>query len=70
MLWVDIEDNHTMTSGINGVPDGYWNSGLMSPADSFTFVFDSVDTFLYLYATLATRDGWSDYCKSSRGRRG
>lgn len=47
IVWFDVEGNHTSTSGVNGVPDGYWDSGLLSPGQSFSFVFDTVGTFLY-----------------------
>lgn len=38
---------HTTTSGIGGVFDGYWDSGLLPPMGQFTFVFDSIGTFPY-----------------------
>lgn len=38
---------HTSTSGSNGIPDGYWDSGNMLAGDSFSFVFDSVGVFPY-----------------------
>ncbi len=48
VLWVNTSAiSHTTTSGVNGVPDGYWDSGLMAPTDSFTFYFDSVGVFPY-----------------------
>jgi len=52
VLWVNTSTMvHTTTSGVNSVPNGYWDSGLMSPNDSFTFHFDSVGAFPY-YCTL------------------
>ncbi|UCG91530.1 MAG: T9SS type A sorting domain-containing protein [candidate division WOR-3 bacterium] len=48
VLWINQSAIvHTTTSGVNGIPDGYWNSGNMSPGDSFAFAFDSVGAFLY-----------------------
>jgi plastocyanin len=40
---------HTTTSGSECGPDGdgVWNSGDISPADSFDFVFDDVGEFPY-----------------------
>jgi plastocyanin len=38
---------HTSTSGTNGVPDGYWDSGNILAGDSFSFVFDSLGVFPY-----------------------
>lgn len=39
--------NHTSTSGTNCNPDGLWDSGLVSPGDSFSFVFDSAAEYPY-----------------------
>lgn len=48
VLWVNTSAMfHTTTSGINGVPNGYWDSGLMAPNDSFAFHFDSIGVFPY-----------------------
>ncbi len=48
VLWVNTSAlTHTTTSGVSGVPDGYWDSGLMPPNDSFTFHFDSSGVFPY-----------------------
>jgi plastocyanin len=38
---------HTTTSGVSGVPNGHWDSGLMAPNDSFAFHFDSAGVFPY-----------------------
>lgn len=38
---------HTSTSGVNGVPDGRWNSGDVSPGGSYSRAFDSSGTFHY-----------------------
>lgn len=52
VLWINSTTIiHTTTSGTNGVPDGLWDSGNMSPNDSFSFVFDTLGTFPY-YCTL------------------
>ena len=48
VLWVNVTAiGHTTTSGMNGVPDGYWDSGSMAQNDSFAFQFDSVGSFAY-----------------------
>ncbi len=48
VLWVNTSALvHTTTSGTGGVPNGYWDSGLMSPNDSFAFHFDSAGSFPY-----------------------
>jgi plastocyanin len=48
ILWINTTSIvHTTTSGVGGVPSGYWDSGLMSPNDSFYFHFDSADAFPY-----------------------
>jgi len=47
VLWLDGDGLHTTTSGVNGVPDGLWDSGSMSPGDSFALVFDAIGTFPY-----------------------
>lgn len=48
VLWVNTSALfHTTTSGTGGVPSGYWDSGLMSPNDSFAFHFDSAGSFPY-----------------------
>ena len=39
--------DHTSTSGTNGVPDGIWDSGVIHPGSSYSFVFDGVGTFEY-----------------------
>jgi plastocyanin len=38
---------HTSTSGVNGVPDGTWNSGDVAPGDSYARVFSTSGTFHY-----------------------
>jgi hypothetical protein len=48
VLWINTTAiGHTTTSGVNGVPDGYWDSGSMPANDSFAFQFDSVGSFPY-----------------------
>ena len=48
VLWVNTSAiMHTTTSGANGVPNGYWDSGSMLPNDSFAFHFDSAGVFPY-----------------------
>ena len=38
---------HTSTSGVNGVPDGKWDSGDLQPGISYSFKFTSTGTFNY-----------------------
>ncbi len=38
---------HTSTSGTNGVPDGTWNSGNLSPGNTYTRMFPTSGTFPY-----------------------
>lgn len=48
VMWINTSAIfHTTTSGVNGVPNGYWDSGSMSPNDSFYFHFDSAGVFPY-----------------------
>lgn len=48
VLWINTTAiGHTTTSGVNGIPDGYWDSGLLAANDSFTFEFDSAGSFSY-----------------------
>lgn len=48
VLWINTTViGHTTTSGASGVPDGFWDSGLMAANDSFAFEFDSAGTFPY-----------------------
>ncbi|UCC12642.1 MAG: T9SS type A sorting domain-containing protein [candidate division WOR-3 bacterium] len=48
VTWVNASGIiHTSTSGLNGIPDGYWDSGNIPAGDSFSFVFDSVGVFPY-----------------------
>ena len=48
VLWVNTSAIvHTTTSGVNGIPDGYWDSGSMAANDSFAFHFDSAGAFPY-----------------------
>lgn len=39
---------HTSTSGTNCDPDGTWDSGSLSPGESFSYVFSTEGTFDYL----------------------
>ena len=48
VLWINTSAIfHTTTSGVSGVPNGYWNSGSMASNDSFSFHFDSTGVFPY-----------------------
>lgn len=53
VLWINQSAliNHTTTSGDTGVPNGIWDSGFMSPGDSFIYHFVNVDNYSY-YCTL------------------
>ena len=39
--------SHTTTSGVNGVPDGMWDSGLLGHGATFSRVFSDPGTFPY-----------------------
>ncbi len=39
---------HTVTSGQDCTPDGEWDSGVLSPGESFSLVFEETGTFPYL----------------------
>lgn len=45
--WVNKEGNHTTTSGADCISDGKWNSGLLSPLQSFEFTFTEPGTYPY-----------------------
>ncbi len=47
VLWINQSaiSFHTTTSGENGIPDSIWDSGLMSPGDSFVFHFMNADNY-------------------------
>ena len=48
VLWVNKESvSHTTTSGVNGVWDSLWDSGVMALGDSFKHVFSTTGTFHY-----------------------
>ena len=48
VLWINTTAiGHTTTSGVDGVPDGYWDSGAMAANDSIAFHFDSAGSFPY-----------------------
>jgi len=38
---------HTSTSGTNGTPDGKWNSGDVTPGNTYEFTFDTAGTYPY-----------------------
>jgi len=38
---------HTSTSGTNGVPDGIWNSGDVTPGNTYERVFNAAGTYPY-----------------------
>jgi plastocyanin len=41
------ERNHTTTSGTNGTPDGVWDSGDVTPGNTFNFTFNTAGTYPY-----------------------
>jgi len=46
--WVNTDIRlHTTTSGVNGTPNGLWDSGTMNPNDSFSFIFASAGNYPY-----------------------
>jgi plastocyanin len=46
--WINTDIRlHTTTSGVNGTPNGLWNSGTMNSGDSFSFIFASAGNFPY-----------------------
>lgn len=49
VMWVNQASlqQHTTTSGSNCSNSGLWNSGLLSPGETFMYVFDSTGTFPY-----------------------
>lgn len=48
VLWINNGTiSHTSTSGTGCNPNGLWNSGLVSPGDSFSFAFDSAADYPY-----------------------
>lgn len=49
--WINTDIRlHTTTSGINGTPNGIWNSGTMNPGDTFRFRFTSSGNYPYYCA--------------------
>ncbi len=48
VIWVNNGSvAHTATSGTSCNPDGFWDSGLINPGNSFSFAFDSVAEYPY-----------------------
>jgi plastocyanin len=47
VVWVWEGNNHSSTSGTNGVPSGLWDSGVNIAPHSFTNTFNSPGNFLY-----------------------
>jgi len=48
VLWINTDIRlHTTTSGVNGTPNGLWDSGTMNPNDSFSFIFASAGNYPY-----------------------
>jgi len=46
VTWMNNDiTEHTSTSGAAGTPNGIWDSGLLSPGQSFSFTFASAGTF-------------------------
>ncbi len=48
VLWINNGAiSHTATSGTDCTSDGLWNSGLITPGNSFSFAFDSTADYPY-----------------------
>lgn len=48
VTWTNEDaDAHTSTSGSGCAPDGDWDSGVLNPGDSFTYVTDEEGTLPY-----------------------
>ena len=45
--WVWLTSGHSTTSGRPGMPNGIWNSGVLSQGATFTHTFNSAGTFPY-----------------------
>jgi len=48
--WTNLESvpiSHSSTSGEPGDPDGVWDSGTLSPGESFSETFDEPGEFIY-----------------------
>jgi len=46
--WVNTDIRlHTTTSGVNGTPNGLWDSGTMNSSDSFSYIFTSAGNYSY-----------------------
>lgn len=43
----DSSVEHTVTSGSDGDHDGYFDSGMVSPGETYTYTFDEAGTFEY-----------------------
>ncbi|MBS2031788.1 MAG: cupredoxin domain-containing protein [Deltaproteobacteria bacterium] len=47
VIWTNTDTiDHTVTSGVNGVPDGKFDQ-LLHPGETFSFTFDTAGTFPY-----------------------
>lgn len=47
--------DHTVTTGIPGSPNGIFDSGTLSPGQTFSYTFDSTGTFKYYCKIHLTR---------------
>ncbi|MEX1010660.1 MAG: plastocyanin/azurin family copper-binding protein [Balneolaceae bacterium] len=48
ITWTNTSDvNHTVTSGSGGSPDGLFDSGTLSPDQTFSYTFDEVGNYPY-----------------------
>src|SRR5262249_52150270 len=54
--WTWASDGHTVTSGLPGMPNGIWDSGVRNQGATFTHTFNSVGTFPY-YCTQHAETG-------------
>ena len=51
VLWTWGSSFHSSTSGVPGVPDGIWDSGILNQGATFSHTFNSTGTFPY-YCTV------------------
>lgn len=46
--WINtVENQHTVTSGKDGVTDGLWDSKRLNKGESFSYTFDKAGTYTY-----------------------
>jgi plastocyanin len=55
--WTWVSSGHSTTSGSPGMPNGIWDSGVLSQGATFTHTFNSTGTFPY-YCTVVQHYGY------------